>query len=342
MSVNPKWYGVGEDYKVMMKDAPLATALERWNIEIPKMKKWGFNTVRLSFRFPPSGTTHSVIIHDELDAVLQLLSQNGFKAILCLQNWKDMHGFFGSPEWTQNWIDLANRFKGDTRIRAYELFNEPGQETWHSSVDGGGAGVGHGEGVMTALAECVDAIRATGDNHTIVYPDPWFIRPTETAVFHPETIPSALKRPNIVVGFHLWQGDPNIFSVDYHLRQRGQAWVNAGWNIYVGEMGVFYNRPWDEQKQWCIDVINYMMEHGGGFNYWMHGYQSREQAWQFYNEILEASNYLPPTPTPPVEPFFPRIREVLYGFPRIAEIYHRVDNIKPKREEVVIKEGVKW
>lgn len=294
---NLEWYGVGEDWKVYMKDSSIEVALQRWQGEIPKIKQWGFNTVRLSFRFPASGNAHSVIIYSELDRVLDLLTNNGLKAILDLHDWRDMNSFFGSQEWINSWVDLATYYRDDDRIVAYELFNEPFTFTWHSSVEGGGCGVGYGEGVLTALAKCVDAIRATGDQHTIVYPDPWFIRPTENDVLHPERIPSHLKRSNVVVTFHLWQIDPTIFSVDYHMKQRANAWMNAGWDVWVGEMGVFPFRPWDEQKSWCVEVINDVLQRNcKGFNLWFHGYESRQQAWDMSDAVLQESEFTADVP----------------------------------------------
>lgn len=286
------WYGIGSDWKVYMKDSSIGTALQRWETEIPKIKQWGFNTVRLAFRFDNEGDAHSLLNYQELDQVLSLMNENNLKVILDLHDWRDMYDYFGSQTWIDNWVNLAQYYKNNDIIIAYELFNEPFTQNWHSSVDGGGCGVGYGEGVMTALAECVDAIRATGDEHTIVYPDPWFIRPTETDVMHPERIAETLKRDNVIITFHLWQNNPDVFSIDYHMEQRAQAWINAGWDIWVGEMGVFPNRPWTEQEDWCVGAINYVVDRNiKGFNLWMHGYSSRDQAWSMSNEVLDASDF---------------------------------------------------
>ena len=45
-------------------------------------------------------------------------------------------------------------------------------------------------------------------------------------------------------------------------------------------------------------------------------------------------------PTPPIEPLFPRVREIASAFPRITAIYTRIDEIRLKRVEGETKEGV--
>lgn len=58
--------------------------------------------------------------------------------------------------------------------------------------------------------------------------------------------------------------------------------------------------------------------------------------------LIDLAPYFPkqPTPTPSIEPFFPKIREMLYDFPKIAQVYDKVDEIRVKRaEEGLLRRG---
>ena len=308
-----QWMGIGSDWRVLNKPTTLSIneVLNLWENDIEeKMQNWNFNTVRLAFAFPDSETTtRNVINYEELDEVLNLLDSYGLKAILDLHNYEDMQGYFGSDEWINSWVELANNYKDDDRIVAFEIFNEPfGQDkpsrisTWDSSISGGGTNISDGtEGVASALADCVDAIRSTGDNHTIVYPDPWWFRPTKDEVFNPQSfLESGYSRENIVVTMHPWflWDDQSIATMydEFFFKQREkfEAWAEY-YSIWIGEFGAASpdEKSWSIQKTLCVEIVNYAISKGIGFNFWISRdtLAKRGETWTLIEEILASSTY---------------------------------------------------
>ena len=308
-----QWIGVGSDWRVLNKPTSLSLSevLDLWRNDIEaKMGKWNFNTVRLAFAFPDTGyTTRNVVDFQELDQVLGLFDSFGIKVVLDLHNYEDMEGFFGSNSWINAWVQVANVYKDDDRIVAFEIFNEPfGQDkpsrvsTWDSWITGGGSNISDGtEGVAFALAQCVDAIRATGDSHAIVYPDPWWFRPTLEEVYDPQTfINSGYSRENIVVAMHPWflwddQSVDAMYSFLFNQVEKFEAWKEY-YPIWIGEFGAAspQEKPWNTQKTLCVEIVNYALSQDVGFNFWIsrETVEKREETWVLVEDILESSAFL--------------------------------------------------
>jgi len=285
----------GTDYRVYYtnKSLPIETVLEEWQSEIANMKSFGFNTVRLSFAFNNSGgTTHSTLVYSELNQVLTLLDENGLHAVLDLHNWEDMQGFFGSPDWIQSWVDLASHYKNDQTIIAYELFNEPYPSTWYSTVQTGGAGGPEGTGCLQALAQCVDAIRATGDQHAIVYPDPYFIIPS-SQITNPNYIPASLKRTNIIITFHCWYGDNqtmNTMNADLVGKEQEVTDWQKYYTVWIGEYGWYTGPAYNQtiQQAWLVGWTKFAIQNGIRVSWWLHGYTGgRTQAYQLCKMVMQ-------------------------------------------------------
>ena len=310
--VEDQWIGIGSDWRILNKPTSLSldNVLNLWKTDIEdRMQKWSFNTVRLGFAFPDAGdTTRHVIDYTELDQVLDLFDSYEIKVILDLHNYEDMEGYFGSDAWINSWVELASNYREDDRIIAYEIFNEPfGQDkasrinTWDSSITGGGSGIDDdSEGVASALAECVDAIRATGDNHTIVYPDPWWFRPSIAEVYDPLTfLNSSYSRENIVVTMHpwfLWENQTLPKMNEFFLGQveKFEAWTEY-YPIWIGEFGAAspHEKPWITQKTLCEQIVNYAISEGIGFNFWItrESIEKRGETWNLVEEIIESSTF---------------------------------------------------
>lgn len=287
--------GFGTDYRVYYtnKSAPIETVLADWQSEIPNIKSFGFNTVRLSFAFNNSGdTTHSILVYSELDQVLTLLDQNGLHAILDLHNYNDMEGFFGSTGWIQSWTDLAEHYKNDQRIVAYELFNEPFTSTWASNVQTGGADGPEGTGCLQALAQCVDAIRSTGDHHTIIYPDPYFIIPN-SQIMNPNYIPASLKRTNVIITFHCWYGDNqtiNTMNAELTSKEKEIAAWQKYYPVWIGEYGWYTGPTYNQtiQQTWLVALTEFAIQNGIKVSWWLHGYTGgRTQAYQLCRTVMQ-------------------------------------------------------
>ena len=294
--------GFGTDYRVYYTDKslPFETILAYWQSEIPEIKSFGFNTVRLAFAFNNSGgTTDSILDYNELDQVLTLLGQNGLHAVLDLHNWGDMQGFFGSSGWIQSWVDLASHYKDDPTIVAYELFNEPDTSTWASTVQTGGAGGPEGTGCLQALAQCVDGIRATGDHHMIVYPDPWYIVP-DSQIMNPNFVPASLRRNDIIITFHCWYADNqtmNTMNAYLKLKEQEIAAWQKYYPVWIGEYGWYTGPAYDQavQQAWLVGLTHFAIQNGIKVSWWLQGYTGgRTQAYELCKTVMHDAAMLMP------------------------------------------------
>jgi hypothetical protein len=62
--------------------------------------------------------TSSVYTNSKMDAVLSLLSTVGVKGILLLQNNCPWPGYLRSSTWVNDWLSVAQHYKGDSRVAA--------------------------------------------------------------------------------------------------------------------------------------------------------------------------------------------------------------------------------
>jgi hypothetical protein len=278
----PPLTGCGEDYLLDSSvGAPLEAYLERWANLTERFSKWRFNTVRLAFRFPDAPATAKTAVETldyvKLNSILTLLNQKGVKAILDLHNYKDMYGWFGSDAWIKDWCELASRFKGDNRIVAFELFNEPSSETWAPQVTSK-------EDVARAFARCTDAIREIDPHRTIVWADPYYYN---------YTIPPDAIRHNVIYGFHAWKATSDMNEAMNYLNyklERMKFWKEKYGTIWLGEFGVYGGYDFEVQKAICVGLINWCVDNGVGFCYWL--YSRNHWVQGSADEVLAESNYL--------------------------------------------------
>jgi len=214
------------------------------------------------------GETHTILDFGELDNVLAVLDRHGFRAVLDLHNWQDMIGYFGSSAWVQHWVELASRYKHDDRIVAYGLFNEPFPETRHSSVNN----------VLSAYVDCIDQIRATGDEHTIVLPPPPLFTATIDDAFNPDSIPEGLRRENVVVSHHAWY----MREVALADKLEFDAALMDSWDrMWMAECGVLFEYDLEEQGNYFKEVLRLCRQRHMGFCVWLYRINA-----QLYDELL--------------------------------------------------------
>ena len=288
---DPNWFGIGLDWRNPARNPDPVSA---WQETLTHMAPRKFNTVRLSFGVSGSGA--SALDFNVLDQVLNLLAQNNIKAILCFLNnphVTEMVGMFGSDLWINTWRTIAQRYKNDTRIVAYELFNEPWgpntpqPDTWNH------ARVNNKWQVAYYIAVLIDQLRALGDNHTCIIPDPQFFYENQlaAAMFRND---GQIYRENTVITVHCW--DRQQAAVDWN-KQRLDAW-SAVMPVWVGETGIRQDQPTDQT--YCLQIVNYCVENVIGFNIWFVGYSGGQAyAWTLYDKLLNASNYYGPPDQPP-------------------------------------------
>jgi len=240
----------------------------------------GLNTIRLAFAFidsspnPDYGTTSAdVMDFSELDWVLNFLDQHGVKTILDLHNWKDMEGDFGSQKVVDDWIEVAARYRGDSRIVAYELFNEPAWSTYDKTW------MTNKTDAIRAYAQLTDAIRQVDPEHIVIWASSNFL-PAEFPEGFEEYV-----RQNVVYSVHKWYHDYSTsdklefelwtpeqlsyMSVGYLVEMRDK--LNAP--FWLGEFGSHY--PMNESNPEYLlteQILLRCEEQAIGWNLWLgHG-----------------------------------------------------------------------
>lgn len=182
------------------------------------MKETGCNVIRLGFNVPnpnnkwvtPSGTTPYNV--DDMKATLNLLAQNGIYAILDDHEWAGTAAVQGyewvlpdyEREWIDCWVSIAQTFKNNPTIAAYELENEP-----YGWIDSPNNDYAPNSTLTQAYYACIQAIRATGDNHIVMCAIPEGSSPqfSMTGVLpqaNPTFNSSSQILPNMCVDIHDW------------------------------------------------------------------------------------------------------------------------------------------
>lgn len=168
------------------------------------MKQTGCNVMRLAFCVPGHRVAQTEYDPEKMDYVLNLLEQNGIYAVLdChhywatveIQGWDDVLPKY-EEDWIDTWVSIANRYKNRSVIAMYELDNEP--------YGSGGATL------RDAYQRCIDAIRATGDNHIVCFSIPertWIYEADGKNPSTPATWNNASQIPsNTCLNIHNWHG----------------------------------------------------------------------------------------------------------------------------------------
>ena len=285
------WFGNGEDYclDLYKNTVPSIVVVDsRWDALIPKMKFWGFNSLRCSFGMPNGlNYPHTPLDLDMLEHVIAKMYANEIRVIL------DSHshtvGTFGSATWHDTWLAIVDRFKNDPRILAWELQNEPGPSSSDPSIV-------TPEQCVSTYIDLLNEIRATGDTHPIVlqmgvsFPSPTWTdanydaKPVET-------------RPSIVISEHFWTyGNPTVAQATAQMTSRFnklRGYRAKGFDTWNGECGIHEEAVGggtiDVEKASELYIVNQSLLENCGFNIWLYGYYS---IWQpSHDEVLSASNY---------------------------------------------------
>jgi hypothetical protein len=281
---NPRWHGISENWLLHS-----ATPIEAWDDFLkPIIAEFGFNTVRLTacFANSPHSPDRVPLDYTTLDSLLDFFAGKRINVIIdACHNWGDLLGYLGSPAWFEAWLDLVSHFLNDKRIAAWELFNEPAEENWYSTV------TTKEEVLSKALNPLADQIAQLGDTHLIIYPSPWYYN------WKYPYIPGTR---NIVLSYHCWEwrkttvmSEALAYAQDFI---KGLAAWNNTFPMIVGETGL-YNGSGDLllcQIAFEKEIINACVDLGVGFI--MHAWTHQHGAVGSYQEALRQSKYIPPTP----------------------------------------------
>jgi hypothetical protein len=287
------WRGAGGSY--LFHD--VERYREAWQLHLGEIHALGLNTIRLAFAFPDSASnpdngvsSADILDYHKLDWVLSFLSKNGIKAILDLHNYKDMYGDFGSQKLMSNWVALAQRYRGDSRIVGYELFNEPSENTWDTSI-------ASRADAIEAYANLTDAVRAVDPEHIVIWQSFGYLADAWNINRFAEVLKPYL-RPNLVFTFHRWlhrewsfdiysPENMSRFSVEYLVRAREKLNVP----FWLGEFGSYgpfnFSNP---EYQWTEETLWRCEEKVLGWNLWM-GATDIDRPWKEYLSLFPLKVY---------------------------------------------------
>ena len=149
--------GLGADYVVYLNHDPSV-----WDSQLHFFTQFHSNTARLMFSFKDDLGPTSTYSYSKMSAVLDKLNSVGVKAVICDFPGDDSH-FYGSQAWINDWRQVAADFKGDSRIAAFEIANEP-----YPGYMAPNANTMHTFNV--ACSNLIDQIRSIDPSRTIMYP----------------------------------------------------------------------------------------------------------------------------------------------------------------------------
>jgi len=332
------WRGAGGSYLFHAGDR----YKEAWQRHLPEILAMCLNTIRLAFAFPDSSPnpeygvpSADILDFEKMDWVLDFLDQYGIKGILDLHNYNDMFGDFGSQKLVENWKRVAEHYKGDPRVAAYELFNEPFSATWAPTIKSK-------MDVAKFYANLTDAIREVDPEHIVIWESQPYVPPLEEIV--------DLLRPNVVFTFHRWWTNSkwefdvwtveqiSYMSLSYAVEYRRKLNVP----FWFGEFGAHSpfnssNPEWllTEQHLWRCE------EQVVGWNLWM-GRTDIDKPWNHYlpffplkvfNHDLVRQPWNPPGPS--FSEYVLEWRGVDMLTPYRIELWHNGDYVTLKPEIVV-------
>ena len=170
--------------------------------------------------------------------------------------------FWLSPDWQTDfmeaWQTLAARFRGDSGVAGYDLYNEP-----HAIPI---PPVRFEKDVMWPLyAHTVDAIGAVDPNHLFI------VEGQLLADFGTTVVP--LRAPNLVYSSHEYTGslvppmfDGNSQALDDHVRQGAGEAAAVPAALWVGEWGMAATQP--QAGSWVDAALSAFASAGTGWAWW--------------------------------------------------------------------------
>jgi hypothetical protein len=324
------WVVIGDDYLVFQGNSngqPNGVPSSTWtSSRLAKFTQYHCHVARLGFAFAGiSGTTCSYYNYAKMSQTLDLLGSVGIKGVLLLQNDEAFGGYFGSTAMVNNWVQVANDFKGDSRVVAFSLFGEPAGYTWASSGPVGA--INSAAKAHQFLAYLIDQIRAVDPSRTIIYPTfDWmgfseydhdygfgsssvrtqFMNDITSAgitakgnivydILHPyywEDSPS-MDPTSSPVSSAQWYGD-NIIAPMASLFGAGNCWIGETfpWASSTRETSPAGQRYTDsDQIAFETEIINVCCTHNVGLQLWCYFSRQADYGYTSYDTALQNSIY---------------------------------------------------
>ncbi|MBS1510996.1 MAG: cellulase family glycosylhydrolase [Bacteroidetes bacterium] len=245
--------------------------------DIDSMHAWGFNSVRLPMHY----NLYTLPVQDEPDSLQQTWLQEGFDLTDSLLSWckanhmyliLDLHAAPGgqgndlnisdrdsskpslwqSPAAQQKtialWKKLAERYKDEPNIGAYDILNEP---NWgfESMNDRNGLKETINKPLRELLMQITTAIRSVDNKHIVI------IEGNGWGNNYRGMFP--LWDNNIVISYHKYWNSNNVSSIQHMLDTREQQ--NAP--IWLGETG-------ENSNVWFTSAVQLLESHNIGWSWW--------------------------------------------------------------------------
>lgn len=308
------WYGSSERFYMGQDPSDWNAVLNAWRNAFLKYKAWPFNSVRLPFHMPhqPGCTAEPA---NQLEELINLCFTNGYQVILCLgNNAGDSIGYFGSDAFVADWVAMAQRYKGDNRIIAFELFNEPWVKSF-TTISPLAPWIEASPRPRAAQIEafkiCTDAIRQVDPARTVVWADPNALccLPNEDDPLFvgwegPTIDAYTAYAGNMFFSMHRYPPGQTIFNlsnVDDSLQVMFHAvdYIKAkGFKCFFGEFGFTANHDAETGIYFVKEVLNFCKSRGIGW--WIHDYAEPEQESQptdaYYQAVTQSDWPGPPPP----------------------------------------------
>jgi hypothetical protein len=292
---------------------------------LSKFTQYNCGAARLGFLFSDCGGyagSHSNYDKTKMSQVLDLLGSVGVKGILDLHNTQECQGYFGSQAMVNDWVQVAKDFKGDSRVAAFNVFNEPNSGTWASSGPVGA--INSGLQAQKFLAYLINQIRAVDPNRVIMYPTFCWMdfstyngleQASERTNFKNDLVTAGVwGMSNIVYDVlhpYLWEEYPQqdvstdpVVCADYWITNvlvpmatllggSQYVWIGETYPWSSSEICPYTGQHFTDSKQiaFVTELINQCAAHQVGFQLWCYFTRQADHNYNSYDVALQASIY---------------------------------------------------
>jgi endoglucanase len=302
---------IGAEQTQQFYDAWLKNFITKADID--SMHKWGFNSVRLPMHF----NLYTLPVDKEPDSTKQTWLEKGFQLTDSLLNWckankmyliLDLHAAPGGqgndlnisdrdstkPSLWQSpanqaktialWTKLAERYKNEQWIGAYDIINEPNWGFEDLAGDKNGLKETNNKPLRELMIKITQAIRAVDKNHIVI------IEGNGWGNNYKGIFP--LWDNNMAISFHKYWNHNDVKSIQHMLDARTQN--NAP--VWVGETG-------ENSNTWFSDAVQLLESNNIGWCWWPLKKLGNNNPLEIksndkYNRLVEHWNSRGKTPAP--------------------------------------------
>lgn len=274
--------GLGTDYALRFDDG----SVERWITEgmlsrLTTYKSKGYTVARLGFEFG-KGTCMSTLNYAKFDRVLEIFNSASIKVIPTSWDDQTLNSAFLSNH-KSNWLNFVSHYKGDDRIAAISLFNEPTSRILSSSMNKAQ--------FLQYSADLIRSIHTIDPTRVCIFPMPALMYSTAQLWLSDLAKTGIMSEPNVVFDI----AHPYFFENDFDqgmTPEQKAKWYGKNWLApavaafgasrcwggetfaWVGEKTIATeNYPSHTpnaglQKRWLVAMINEYDRYNVGFIVW--------------------------------------------------------------------------